>query len=263
MSRLETHYQRNRRQMVSGESTESISTENLLLENIKKILSSASSYHFSNLLRIRDVQRARGKSYIRDRYRDGFPKGMAFDVFSRNRRGMNRRKEISYDESTDVCEEKGNAGEIYPFAFVLRMRVTQIVCGIATLLMGSVALIEEKSHFNMGMGIPAGISTVLAAGRCYLRSTYASTENNKIFLAANSIYCSRGFDGYQPPSCKTQPWTKFRFLGPTVRIAGVHIILWGLATGLLVTVSVNAIRILLTGMLTLIVRSKAFNSIKD
>ncbi|KAL0275476.1 UNVERIFIED_CONTAM: hypothetical protein PYX00_003312 [Menopon gallinae] len=116
---------------------------------------------------------------------------------------------------------------MYPFAFVLRMRVTQIVCGIATLLMGSVALIEEKSHFNMGMGIPAGISTVLAA--------------------ANSIYCSRGFDGYQPPSCKTQPWTKLRFLGPTVRIAGIHIVLWGLATGLLITVSINAIRILLTG----------------
>lgn len=61
----------------------------------------------------------------------------------------------------DGCDEKAG----YPFALVLRMRVVQVVCGISTLLMGAVALIEEKTPFNLGLGVPAGISTVLAAGK--------------------------------------------------------------------------------------------------
>lgn len=41
----------------------------------------------------------------------------------------------------------------------------QIVCGILAVVMGSVACIEEKGSFaNLGLGIPAGLSTVLAAG---------------------------------------------------------------------------------------------------
>lgn len=74
-------------------------------------------------------------------------------------------KESSYDELTDaVFHEKEGTTVGYPFALVLRMRVIQIVCGISTLVMGAVALIDEKSQFNLGFGIPAGLSTVLASG---------------------------------------------------------------------------------------------------
>ncbi|XP_045447171.1 uncharacterized protein LOC123655402 [Melitaea cinxia] len=51
----------------------------------------------------------------------------------------------------------------YPLALVLRLRVLQIVCGISTMVMGSVAFIEERQKFNMGLGIPAGSLSVLAA----------------------------------------------------------------------------------------------------
>lgn len=44
----------------------------------------------------------------------------------------------------------------------------QIVCGILAVVMGSVACIEEKGSFNnLGLGIPTGLSTVLAAGKCH------------------------------------------------------------------------------------------------
>ncbi|GJQ72760.1 hypothetical protein Trydic_g1413 [Trypoxylus dichotomus] len=52
----------------------------------------------------------------------------------------------------------------YPFATVLRLRVLQIVCGITFLIMGTVGFIEEKGQLNLGLGIPAGIATILAAG---------------------------------------------------------------------------------------------------
>ncbi|CAG9559544.1 unnamed protein product [Danaus chrysippus] len=51
----------------------------------------------------------------------------------------------------------------YPLAVVLRLRVLQIVCGISTMVMGSVAFIEERQKFNMGLGIPAGSFSVIAA----------------------------------------------------------------------------------------------------
>ncbi|OWR52876.1 hypothetical protein KGM_205557 [Danaus plexippus plexippus] len=51
----------------------------------------------------------------------------------------------------------------YPLAVVLRLRVLQIVCGISTMVMGSVAFIEERQKFNMGLGIPAGSFSVVAA----------------------------------------------------------------------------------------------------
>ncbi|XP_017303460.1 uncharacterized protein LOC108253631, partial [Diaphorina citri] len=55
-------------------------------------------------------------------------------------------------------------GKLYPFAVVLRLRVLQIVCGISALVMGTVAFIEERGQFNLGVGIIAGLSTVIAAG---------------------------------------------------------------------------------------------------
>lgn len=65
--------------------------------------------------------------------------------------------------------EDGSEDKIgYPFASVLRLRVVQVVCGISTLLMGAVALIEEKTPYNLSLGLPAGLSTVLAAGECHM-----------------------------------------------------------------------------------------------
>lgn len=42
--------------------------------------------------------------------------------------------------------------------------IFQIVCGITGLVMGMVAIIEEKGKMNLGIAIPAGILTVIAAG---------------------------------------------------------------------------------------------------
>lgn len=47
---------------------------------------------------------------------------------------------------------------------VLTYVFLQIVCGISALIMGSVAIIEEKGRLNLGLGIPAGGATILAAG---------------------------------------------------------------------------------------------------
>lgn len=41
----------------------------------------------------------------------------------------------------------------------------QIVCGISAMVMGTVAFIEERGEFNLGLGIAAGAATVLAAGK--------------------------------------------------------------------------------------------------
>ncbi|XP_052759223.1 uncharacterized protein LOC113517868 [Galleria mellonella] len=68
----------------------------------------------------------------------------------------------------------------YPLALVLRLRVLQIVCGISTMVMGSVAFIEERQKFNMGLGIPAGGISVLAA--------------------AVSIHTSRGWSAVSNPA---------------------------------------------------------------
>ena len=53
---------------------------------------------------------------------------------------------------------------VYPSAVVLRWRVVQIVCAIAALVMGAVALIEERDAANLALALPAGCITVLAAG---------------------------------------------------------------------------------------------------
>ncbi|KAG7308001.1 hypothetical protein JYU34_006630 [Plutella xylostella] len=51
----------------------------------------------------------------------------------------------------------------YPLVLMLRLRVLQIVCGIAAMVMGTVAFIEERQKLNMGLGIPAGGISVIAA----------------------------------------------------------------------------------------------------
>jgi hypothetical protein len=37
--------------------------------------------------------------------------------------------------------------------------VLQIVCGISAMVMGTVALIEERGQMNLGLGVPAGTSS--------------------------------------------------------------------------------------------------------
>ncbi|KAJ8887927.1 hypothetical protein PR048_007411 [Dryococelus australis] len=66
--------------------------------------------------------------------------------------------------------------DAYPFALVLRLRVLQIVCGISGTVMGTVACIEERGDLNLGLAVPAGCVTVLAAG------TYTSTLTSYINL---------------------------------------------------------------------------------
>lgn len=41
----------------------------------------------------------------------------------------------------------------------------QIVFGIIFLIVGSVAFIEERGGSNLGLGIPTGVATIIAAGR--------------------------------------------------------------------------------------------------
>ncbi|XP_065217574.1 uncharacterized protein LOC135843565 [Planococcus citri] len=101
---------------------------------------------------------------------------------------------------------------LYPFSTVLRFRVIQIVCGIIMMVMGSVACIEEKGTVtNLGLGVFAGIATVIASAAC--------------------IHTSRGFGGYRQPSCSGGGGTNplFRFLGPTLHAASFLTCLWMVA----------------------------------
>jgi hypothetical protein len=66
--------------------------------------------------------------------------------------------------TSDDNPTSGPAVGVYPFAFVLRLRVVQVVCGISALVMGTVALIEERGQLNLAVAIPAGCATILAAG---------------------------------------------------------------------------------------------------
>lgn len=47
---------------------------------------------------------------------------------------------------------------------VLKPGLFQIVCGLSAMVMGAVAVIEEHGELNLGLGIPAGGASVLAAG---------------------------------------------------------------------------------------------------
>ncbi|CAH2071849.1 unnamed protein product, partial [Iphiclides podalirius] len=100
-------------------------------------------------------------------------------------------------------------GFFYPLAIVLRLRVLQIVCGISAMVMGSVAFIEERQKFNMGLGIPAGCVSVVAA--------------------AVSIHTSRG-------------WST---MNATVVGAGAASVLWAAAGVLLLALMVQCCRTIL------------------
>ncbi|KAM3960954.1 uncharacterized protein ACR2FA_004905 [Aphomia sociella] len=85
------------------------------------------------------------------------------DMEELNVAALSRRKEsaapLTGERDTTIFRHAFN----YPLALVLRLRVLQIVCGISAMVMGSVAFIEERQKFNMGLGIPAGGISVLAA----------------------------------------------------------------------------------------------------
>lgn len=54
-------------------------------------------------------------------------------------------------------------GYAHTSAIALRLRVTQVVCGIMTCVVGAVACIEERGHFRLGTGVVAGTATVVAS----------------------------------------------------------------------------------------------------
>ncbi|XP_053605810.1 uncharacterized protein LOC128672586 [Plodia interpunctella] len=103
--------------------------------------------------------------------------------------------------------------QLYPFAIALRVRVLQIVCGIAGLVVGAVGWLEERQKLELGLGVPAGAVTVLAA--------------------ATSVYYSRGFGGWVSARSRSSrlwgaPW---RALGPSPCAAIPLTLLWTAAVG--------------------------------
>ncbi|XP_047517785.1 uncharacterized protein LOC125057892 [Pieris napi] len=127
------------------------------------------------------------------------------------------------------ADEHDGIGDLhlYPFAFALRVRVLQIVCGIGGLVVGAVGWLEERQKPVLGLGVPAGAVTVLAA--------------------ALSVYYSRGFGGWVSARSRTSrswgpPW---RVLGPSACAAVPLTILWTAAIGAHVAMFVFCIRTLM------------------
>lgn len=85
------------------------------------------------------------------------------DMEELNVAALSRRKESAAPLTGERDGTLFSNGFGYPLALVLRLRVLQIVFGISAMVMGSVAFIEERQKFNMGLGIPAGGVSVLAA----------------------------------------------------------------------------------------------------
>ncbi|KAI5646425.1 hypothetical protein NE865_01358 [Phthorimaea operculella] len=151
---------------------------------------------------------------------------------------LSRRKE----SAAPLTEEReGWPSLSYPLAFVLRLRVLQIVCGISAIVMGSVAYIEERQKFNMGLGIPAGFSSVLAAAIVMGSVAYIEERQkfnmglgipagfSSVLAAAVSIHTSRGWGGVQ---------------GLAIR-AGAEIFLWASAVCLLIALVVQSCKTIL------------------
>ncbi|XP_045467958.1 uncharacterized protein LOC123676225 [Harmonia axyridis] len=142
---------------------------------------------------------------------------------------MNDRDAIvlsSIKESVAPSDSDGSPDiqniQYYPFARVLQLRVLQIVCGISFLIIGTVAFIVEKGKMNLGLGIPTGGATILAA--------------------AASIHTTRGFGGYRTSAFN--PGSLLRLLGPSVKVAVPLTLLWAVACsfmGLLLFKSIKVI----------------------
>jgi len=76
--------------------------------------------------------------------------------------------------------------------------------------MGMVAIIEEKGKMNLGLAIPAGILTVVAAGTC---ETHISLERRYVHenaLQPKQIYLSRAL-GLSTRSVRKQ-WFDIRII---------------------------------------------------
>ncbi|XP_026732049.1 uncharacterized protein LOC113508253 [Trichoplusia ni] len=127
----------------------------------------------------------------------------------------------------DDVDLAGNGIQLYPFAIGLRVRVLQIVCGIGGLVLGAVGWLEERQKPALGLGVPAGAITVLAA--------------------ATSIYYSRGFGGWVSARSRTTtawgaPW---RALGPSPCAAVPLTMLWTAAIGAHIAMLAFCVRSLL------------------
>ncbi|XP_075231256.1 uncharacterized protein LOC142330086 [Lycorma delicatula] len=124
------------------------------------------------------------------------------------------------EDTTPVVAKLTKTDSLYPFSQVLRLRVLQVVCGISLVIMGAVACIEDRAAVTkLGLGVPAGFATVLAAGA--------------------SIHTSRGFGGYRASSCS--PGSLLRVFGPNIQVATVLTLFWSLACSLQVALFVQAV----------------------
>ncbi|KAI8420682.1 hypothetical protein MSG28_007912 [Choristoneura fumiferana] len=90
-------------------------------------------------------------------------------VFPQTNMWSRKQSVCSAVSGTSKCDDSDSplAGgvKIYPFAIALRVRVLQIVCGIGGLVVGAVGWLEERKEPELGLGVPAGAITVLAAGQ--------------------------------------------------------------------------------------------------
>lgn len=64
---------------------------------------------------------------------------------------------------------------VHPAAMALRLRVTQVVCGILTCVLGATAFIEERGQMRLGSGVVAGAATVVASVASIYVTTFDST----------------------------------------------------------------------------------------
>ncbi|CAH1379822.1 uncharacterized protein [Tenebrio molitor] len=136
--------------------------------------------------------------------------------------GLSKLKESVAPSDSDKTPDTRTSLDYYPFATVFRLRVLQIVCGISFLVIGTVAFIEEKGRMNLGLGIPAGGATILAA--------------------AASIHTTKGFGGYRTSTC--MPGSHLRFLGPSVKIAIPLTFLWATACSFLAILMLQSTKVL-------------------
>ncbi|KAK9874957.1 hypothetical protein WA026_005772 [Henosepilachna vigintioctopunctata] len=135
---------------------------------------------------------------------------------------LSHLKESVAPSDSDSPPDTRTVFHYYPFARVLQLRVLQIVCGISFLIIGTVAFIVEKGQMNLGLGIPTGGATILAA--------------------AASIHTTRGFGGYRTSAFS--PGSILRILGPNVKLAIPLTFLWVTACSFMVLLILQAAKVI-------------------